>query len=266
MRIVQGRDFAVGDTPAAARVVIVSESLATAFFPGQNPISRRISIGRDKARQDLEIVGVVSDAKYQRLQEPARRIAFIPTAQLPNLFGERNLFAEVRVARATGLVGDAIRREIRVLDSTVPMRVQTVTERIRDSLVNERVLARLAVMISLAAVVLACAGLYGLLAYTVSRQTREIGVRLALGAERGAMLWMVLRQCLLLAAVGTAAGIASAFAMGRLAANLLYQVSVADPIALAGAAASMLAVALCAGLIPAWRASRVDPLIALRSE
>jgi predicted permease len=266
MRIVQGRDFSAGDTPSAPRVVIVSESLARAFFPGQNTIGRRISIGRDKARQDLEIVGVVSDAKYQRLQEPARRIAFMPTAQLPDLFGERNLFAEVRVATATGPIGEAIRREIRVLDSTVPVRIQTVTERIRESLVNERVLARLAATLSLAAVVLACAGLYGLLAYTVSRQTSEIGVRLALGAERLAMLWMVLRQCLVLAAVGTAAGIASAFALGRLAVNLLYQVSGADPLALAGAAACMLAVALAAGLVPAWRASRVDPLVALRSE
>jgi ABC-type antimicrobial peptide transport system permease subunit len=141
-----------------------------------------------------------------------------------------------------------------------------VTERIRESLVNERVLSRLAATISLAAVILACAGLYGLLAYTVSRQTSEIGVRLALGAERRAMLWMVLQQCLVLAAVGTAAGVASAFVMGRLAANLLYQVSSADPLAIAGAAASMLAVAVCAGLVPAWRASRVDPLIALRSE
>jgi ABC-type antimicrobial peptide transport system permease subunit len=182
------------------------------------------------------------------------------------LFGERNLFAEVRVATATGPVGDAIRREIRLVDSTVPIRIQSITERIRESLVNERVLARLAAAISLAAVVLACAGLYGLLAYTVSRQTSEIGVRLALGAERGAMLWMVLRQCLALAAVGTVAGIAGALAVGRLALNLLYQVSVADPIALAAAATSMLVVALCAGLMPAWRASRVDPLIALRSE
>jgi predicted permease len=266
MRVVQGRDFTAGDTPAAPRVVIVSESLASAFFPYQSAIGRRISIGRDKTRQDLEIVGVVSDTKYQRLQEPARRIAFMPTTQLPNLFGDRNLFTEVRIARATAAIGDAIRREIRGMDSIIPVRIQTVTERIRESLVNERVLARLASTISLAAVALACAGLYGLLAYTVSRQTGEIGVRLALGAERGAMLWMVLRQCLSLAAVGTAAGVVSAFAMGRLAANLLYRVSGTDPIALAGAATAMLAVALCAGLVPAWRASRVDPLVALRSE
>ena len=266
MRIVQGRDFTLGDTSAAPRVVIVNESLARAFFPGQNVIGRRITIGRDKSRQDLEIVGVVSDAKYQRLQEPARRIAFMPTAQLPALFAERNLFAEVRVTTATAPVGDAIRREIRALDSTIPMRIQTVTDRIRESLVNERVLAQLATTIGLAAVVLACAGLYGLLAYTVSRQTSEIGVRLALGAERRTMLWMVLRQCLTLAAIGTAAGIAAALALGRLAVNLLYQVSGTDPAALAVSAASMLAVALCAGLIPAWRASRVDPIVALRAE
>ena len=266
MRIVQGRDFHEGDTPAAPRVVIVTDSLARAFFPGQDAIGRRITIGRDKARQDLEIVGLVSDAKYQRLQEPARRIAYMPTAQLPDLFGERNLFAEARVATDTAPVGDAIRREIRSLDPAIPVRIQTVTERIRESLVNERVLARLAVTIGIAALVLACAGLHGLLAYTVSRQTSEIGVRLALGAARSTMLWMVLRQCLALAAIGTAVGIAAAVATGRLAVNLLYQVSGADPIALALAAAFMLAVAMCAGLVPAWRASRVDPIVALRSE
>lgn len=266
MRVVQGRDFTTADTPAAPRVVIVTESLARAFFPGQNAIGRRISIGRDKARQDLEIVGVVSDAKYQRLQEPARRIAYMPTAQIPDLFGERNLFAEVRAGTAIASVGDAIRREIRLLDSTVPMRIHTVTDRIRESLVNERVLARLALIIGIAALVLACAGLYGLLTYTVSRQTSEIGVRLALGAERRAMLWMVLQQCLVLAAVGTAAGIGAALATGRLAVNLLYDVSGTDLFALTAAAAAMLIVAVCAGLIPAWRAAHVDPLIALRSE
>ena len=266
MRIVQGRDFNAGDTPAAPRVAIVTESLARAFFPGQAALGRRISIGRDKARQDLEIIGVVNDAKYQRLQEPARRIAYMPTAQIPDLFGERNLFAEARVATSAAPVGDAIRREIRSLDSTIPMRIHTVTDRIRESLVNERVLARLAVAIGVAALVLACAGLYGLLAYTVSRQTSEIGVRLALGAERRAMLWMVMRQCLALAAMGTLAGIAAALAAGRLAVNLLYRISGTDPIALVAAVLCMLAVALCAGLIPAWRASRVDPLVALRTE
>lgn len=266
MRVVRGRDFTAGDTPAAPRVVIVTESLARGFFPGQDAIGRRITIGRDKARQDLEIVGIVNDAKYQRLQEPARRIAYMPTAQIPDLFGERNLFAEARVATAVAPVGDAIRREIRSLDSTIPMRIHTVTDRIRESLVNERVLARLAATIGLAAVLLACAGLYGLLAYTVSRQTSEIGVRLALGAERRTMLWMVLRQCLTLAAIGTAAGIAAALALGSLAVNLLYQVSGTDPIALIAAAAFMLAVAACAGLIPAWRASQVNPIVALRTE
>ena len=266
MRIVQGRDFTSSDTPGAPRVVIVTESLARSFFPEQEAMGRRISVGRDKARQDLEIVGIVSDAKYQRLQEPARRIAYMPTAQVPDLFGERNLFAEVRVATDTAPVGDAIRREIRSLDPAIPMRVQTVTERIRESLVNERVLARLALTIGIAALVLASAGLYGLLAYTVSRQTSEIGVRLALGAARSAMLWMVLRQCLTLAAIGTAVGIVAAVATGRLAVNLLFQVSGADPIALTLAAAFMLTVAMCAGLVPAWRASRVDPIVALRTE
>jgi macrolide transport system ATP-binding/permease protein len=162
-------------------------------------------------------------------------------------------------------VAENVRREVRALDGAVPVRIQTITDRIRASLVTERVVATLAIGLGLAALALACTGLYGLLAYTVSRQTNEIGLRLALGATRAGMLRMVLRQSLVLGAVGIAAGLAASVALGRFARNLLFQVTATDPLALAVAGLVMLAVALAAGFFPARRAARIDPVVALRT-
>jgi putative ABC transport system permease protein len=265
IRLLRGRDFAGTDRADSARVAIITESLARRFFPDVNPVGRRVSIGRNASRRDLEIVGVVSDAKYQRLQESTRSIAYLPAAQLPEFMAGENLVAEVRAAGAVMPVAENVRREVRALDGAVPVRIQTITDRIRASLVTERVVATLAIGLGLAALALACTGLYGLLAYTVSRQTNEIGLRLALGATRAGMLRMVLRQSLVLGAVGIAAGLAASVALGRFARNLLFQVTATDPLALAVAGLVMLAVALAAGFFPARRAARIDPVVALRT-
>ena len=146
------------------------------------------------------------------------------------------------------------------------MRLETVADRIRESLVKERVIALLATAIGVVAVILACAALYGLLAYSVSRQAREIGLRLALGADRLSVLGGILSECLTLAAVGVAAGLSAALALGRFAASFLYQISPVDPLSLTAGAAIMLTVAACAALFPARRAANVDPMVALRGE
>lgn len=265
IRLLQGRDFTAADQPGTTRVAIVSDSLARRLFPGQTALGRIISIGRDKSKQNLEVVGVVSDSKYQRLQEPTRSIAFLPCAQMVEAIAGENLFAEVRTAGPALSLAESVTRTVRTLDGSVPIRIQTVEDRIRESLVTERVLTVLATTLGFAALALACAALYGLLAYTVSRQTNEIGLRLALGAGRERMLWMVLRQSLVLGLTGIAAGVAASIALGRLAQNLLYQVSATDAMALAAASSLMLAVTLLAGFLPARRAARVDPLVALRS-
>jgi putative ABC transport system permease protein len=264
MRIVRGRDFAAQDGLSAAPVVAINESLARRFFEGRNPVGRVLTIGRDKGRRNLEIIAVVSDAKYQRLQEPNRSIAYLPRDQLAPMLGGRNLFAEVRAAGSLASVGESVRREVRALDARVPLRIGTVSDRIRESLVRERVTAMLAVGLGVAALALACAALYGLLAYAVSRQSFEIGLRLALGAERRAVMWLVLRECLMLALFGTVLGLGASLVLGRYVRSLLYQITPTDTIALAGAAVIMLIVAALAGSLPARRASRVDPVVALR--
>ena len=195
-------------------------------------------------------------------EETPRSIAYLPWRQ------ERteNLFTEIRAAGPAGSLGDSIRREVRRLDSIVPMRLETVNDRIRESLVTERVMALLAAALAFASVILASAALYGLLAYAVSRRTREIGVRLALGAARSSVLRTVIADSLTLAALGIVAGIAASLWIGRIAATLLFHVSPRDPASLLAAAGIMLAVAAVAGLVPARRASRVDPVIALKCE
>jgi len=261
MTLLRGRDIADSDRESALPVAVVNETLARHFFPGQDPIGRQITIGRDQSRKDLRIVGLVSDAKYQRLQETPRAVAYLPWQQQRG----DNMFIEMRVAPRAA-VSDLVRREVRALDAVVPIHMQTVADRIRESIVTERVLASLAGLLAAAATVLACAGLYGLLAYSVSRRTREIGVRLALGAERRAVVKDVLWESVVLALIGIAAGVAATLALGRFARGLLFQITPADPASLAAAAALMFIVACLAGVGPAWRASRVDPVVALKAE
>jgi predicted permease len=262
MPMVRGRDFADGDHASAPRVAIVNESLARRFFSGQDPLGRLITIGRNAARQDLQIVGLVQDAKYQRLQEEPRSIAYLPWLQHP----PGNLFAEVHTSGGIATVVERVRQEVRGLDATVPVRIQTVSDRIRDSLATERVLALLGSALGLAALVLACAALYGLIAYAVSRRNREIGVRLALGATRAEVFRTVISDTLRLTAVGAAAGLGASLVLGRAAGRLLFQVAPTDPVALAVGCGAMLAVACLAGLVPARRAARVDPAVALRCD
>ena len=264
MRVLQGRDFAGADSPGSERVVIVNTSLARRFFPEGTAIGRRISIGRDPSRQDLMIVGIVPDTKYQTLQEPSRSIAYIPESQARERLSGETLFAIVRARAAVPSVSEAIRREIAAMDAGVPLHVEGVTDRIRDSLVRERAIAAMASALGVAALVLACAALYGLMAYAVSSRTNEIGVRIAFGANQAIVLWMVWRDAIALAAIGIVAGLGASVALGGYARTLLYRISPTDPMSLAAAALTMLAVAAAAGFLPARRAARVDPAVALR--
>jgi len=264
--LVSGRDVSWTDTRTAPHVAIVNESLARAYFPGESPIGHRITIGLAAARKDLEIVGVVRDAKYQRLQEPARRIAYLPYLQLPEFTAGNNLVAEVRVARTSAGTMGAVRGIPRALGTTSPVLVEAMESRIRDSLVRERLIAFVATLLSIFSLVLCCGSLYGLTSQMVARRTNEIGIRVALGAPSASVVWMVVRDTLQVTLAGAAAGLALAASNTRVANRFLYGVSSMDARSLAAAAAVLLAMALMAGYLPARRAARVDPVVALRHE
>lgn len=265
MRILAGRDFTAADASGTTPVVAVNETFVQRFFAGQNPLGHRVTIGRQKARRNMEIVAVVSNAKYQRLQETPRATAYMPAAQLPEMSG-RNLFAQLRTAGPPIALSEQVRQEVRSLDPRVPLRLETIDERIRQSLVRERVTAILATGLGVVAVALACAALYGLLSYAVSRQSHEIGLRMALGADRPSVLRLVLQECLRLILVGSALGITISVALSRYVTSLLYEISPRDPAAIALSTTAMMAIALMAAAIPARRAMQIDPARALRQE
>jgi predicted permease len=264
--LVSGRDIRWTDARTAPGIAVVNESLARAFFPGQNPIGHRITIGLNAARKNLEIVGVVRDAKYQRLQEPTRRIAYLPYEQLPEFTAGNNLIAEVRATRSSAGTIGAVREAVRALNPASPIRIETMEARIRDSLVRERLIAFVAALLGGFSLMLCCGSLYGLMSQMVARRTNEIGIRVALGAPAATVVWIIVRDTLQVALVGTAAGLMLAASNTRVAQRFLFGVSAMDAGSLAAAAAVLLATAIMAGYLPARRAAHVDPAIALRCD
>jgi len=264
--LVSGRDVTWSDTRTAARVAVVNEALARKFFPGQSPLGHRITIGLAAARQNIEIVGVVRDAKYQQLQEPTRRIAYLPYEQLPEFTAGNNLVAEVRTQHSSSEMTTAVRDAVRALGPTAPILIQTMNARIRDSLVRERLIAIVATLLGVFSVVLCCGSLYGLMSQTVARRTNEIGIRVALGAPSAAVVWMVVQDTLQVALLGAGAGLVLAATNTRVAQRFLYGISAVDAGSLAAAAIVLIATALIAGFLPARRAAHVDPVTALRCE
>jgi predicted permease len=259
--LLQGRDFSAQDTPENAKVVIVNNSLARHFFGAENPLGKRISL---ENYRDLEIAGVVADAKYRTLKEAAPQTAYIPYSQY-GAAGQRTL-----CARATGNANaliTAIRNELRSLDPNLPIfNVKTFAEQIDESVSRERLVALLSGFFGVFAMLLATLGLYGVMAYSVARRTREIGVRMALGARAGDVLWLVLRETLLLVLIGIAIGLPAALAATRLAEGLLFGLAPTDPLTITLATIVMIAVAALAGYLPARRAARVNPIVALHNE
>jgi predicted permease len=259
--LLAGRDFSAQDTPESPKVVIVNESLARRFFGAESPLGRRITLENYK---DLEIVGVVADAKYRTLKEAVPQTAYLPFSQY-NTLRERTLC--VRAAGEASALVAALRREVRGLDPQLPIfNVKTFAEQISESVSRERLVALLSSFFGFFALLLASLGLYGVMAYAVTRRTREIGIRMALGARAGNVLWLVLRETLLLVCVGVAVGLPLALAATRLTEGLLFGLTPNDPLTLALAVAVMVVIAALAGYLPARRAAQVDPLRALRHE
>jgi putative ABC transport system permease protein len=258
---VAGRDFSDKDKTGAPKVTIINETMAHYFFGNSNPIGRKI--GTDKI-PDIEIVGVVRDAKYSQLREEKRRHFYIPMMQQPRLF-ETTL--HVRAPGDPAALAEMVRAQVKSLDSQLPLYdVKTLAAQIDESIVTERLITWLSTIFGLLATLLAAVGLYGVVAFSVTRRTREIGVRIALGAMPGDVLWLFLKQMAVLVGAGVIIGVGCALAATRLLNTMLYNVKPADPLAFIAAGMVLIATATLAAYLPARRATHVDPITALRYE
>jgi predicted permease len=263
VHLLAGRDFTHLDTSDRPQVAIVNETLARLVFPGADPIGKRLRIGGPDAPV-REVVGVARDGKYFTLTEPPRPYLYRPLGQVP-----RNQVAlQLRTTGESPLAFvDAVRREARALDPRLPVYgVRPLSEHLDYALWWTRMGATLSAIFGLLATLLAAIGLYGLIAYRVSRRTREIGIRMALGASPRAVVRMVVGEGARLAAVGLALGIAGAAGLARAMNSLLVGVGVLDPATFLAVPLFLAAVALTAGYLPARRAAGADPLAALRYE
>ena len=259
MTMAAGRDFDPREIGTPARIAVVNEALARKYFQGRDPIGQRF--GYDQP--DTEIIGVVRDAHVNTVREAAVPMVYFPFDATPSYVGS----IQIRAIGDPTTVGAAIRRALQELEPRLPVdRVTTVAALAASTLRQERLIARLTTVVGILALALASLGLYGLMAYAVKQRTAELGIRFALGAPRARVLWMVFRESLMLVMMGLAIGVPLVLATTRLIAPMLFDVSPNDPTVVVTAIGVLIAVGVWSGYLPAWRASRVDPLTALRTE
>jgi putative ABC transport system permease protein len=255
----RGREFSERDDAQAPRVILVNEAAARLYWPRDNPVGKHILIGRQA--QPSEIVGVLGDIRNRSIAADVQPEIYLPFAQLP--WPAMRLV--VRAAGDPRTLASALRNRVLALDRDLPVTdIQTMDEVLDAAAAEPRFTTSLLGALSGIALLLAVVGIYGVIAYSVAERTQEMGIRLALGAERGDILRLVLRQGLVLALSGIALGLAGSFAVTRLLGSLLYHVSTTDPLTFAAGSVLFVVVALVASYVPARRATRVDPIIALR--
>jgi predicted permease len=266
--IINGRDFTEADGTSSQRPIIINRTLAERYFPGQNPIGRRLQTGEPRPEPpDETIIGVVGDVKYSGLDAEAVSQAY----KLYSTNGwsdfSRGMYVVLRTDSDPATAISGLRNELATLDRNLPLAdVSTMRERMGQSVGQQRFRTLLLGSFAGFALLLACFGVYALISYSVAQRQREIGIRMALGAARGDILRLVLRQCLLLCALGLGVGLIAATALTRTLRSLLFGISPGDPVSFFSTVVLIGAVALFAGYIPARRAARVDPLQALRYE
>ena len=261
-----GREFSPADTETSPKVAIISESLARRFFPNANPLGRRFVFESAQSSGDIEVVGVVKDIKHHLEDQRLPEAAWIPYTQAPTeMYGQMNFVA--RISADPGSLIPALQEQARSVDKNLPLSgIETQEAEIDEYLGDQRSMATLLSFFAALALALVTIGLYGTMSYAVSRRTRELGIRFALGAQRSEMLWMVLRATMSLAAIGVAVGVPAALAATRLLSSMLFGVQTTDAATISAAVIVMCATALLAGYLPARRATRVDPIVALRYE
>jgi predicted permease len=281
--ILLGRDFRAEDNPAVTPdptpgplqddekplgppqpVALINEAMAKQFFPGENPVGRHFAQGDkfDMAKA-FEIVGVVKDSRYFNIREPVESMIYVPIWR----FGSGSATLLLRSTGKPESLAGSVRREVQSIDPAIPVLLtRTMEEQFDNTISQERVVTTLSGFFGILAVLLATIGLYGVMAHAVTRRYREIGIRIALGSSRGRVLWLVLRDSIFMIAIGVVIGLGAALGVTRLVSSFLYGLTPMDPASIALATMALIAVTIMAGYVPARRATRVDPMVALRCD
>jgi predicted permease len=257
-----GRDFRPGDAARRSTVAIVNKRFVDYFFPDGNAIGKHVGFGGGPGTKlDIEIVGVTANALYEGPREGIRRQMYVPN------WGKGGVVFYVRTQMATSAAFGIIRNEVRQLDSAMPVyQMKTLEGQLDETLLTDRLIATLSAGFGLVATLLASIGLYGVMAFVVAQRRRELGIRLALGAQPNGLIWLVMREVLTLLAIGLAVGVPAGLGLGRYVAAQLYGIRANDPLIATSTVLLLTIVAAAAGLIPARRAGQVDPMLALRTE
>ena len=263
--LLEGRIFTSPDT-GTAKVAVINQTMARRFFPNSSPIGSRFAVGETPDHPgEIEVIGVVKDSKYYTLDEAPVMEAYFPCTQNPGFFG--NFVVRYAPGANQQEISSRIRHAIGEINSNILVNsVTTLEEQVDRSIAKQSLIAQLSAFFGILAVFLACMGIYGLLSYSVARRTSELGIRLALGAQSHALLWLVLRECIFLLILGFAIGIPVALSSTHILKSLLYQLSPLDPTAIAIAIATVACITVAAAWLPARRASKINPMQALRTE
>jgi putative ABC transport system permease protein len=263
--LLNGREFSEADSSTSPKVAIINEAMARRFFAGRNPVGLHFGFGGGKdVKLDIEIVGVVKDSKNVDVKKVTRPFAFLPYSQSEH-FGNATFYA--RTNQNPEALTSTVRNLIAAFDANLPVYgVKTLTAQVDEIMFTDRLVTIFSLCLGLLASLLAAVGLYGVMAYVVARRTREIGIRMALGATQKNVAWMILREIIGMLAVGLCVGLIAAYGIGRVVESLLFGVKAGDPVVFVIAAVLLIAVALLAGWLPSRKAANVDPMVALRYE